>query len=209
MSALASIEDVETVTMKSVPADDRARIHRAIEMVSARVRQYTKQQFDEATSTITFYPTTGLVRFPQRPVTAVTALSQVGLVYSSSMFESTPAGYLRRVWPTSTSISYEVFWDDRDWSWGWSRSPLTATYTHGYSPDEMPADIAMVVAQKVAVMWLSGSRDAEGVSAQTIDGYSEGFQRLAHISAGSAWDPEHKEILDVYRGGRRGSVRIG
>ncbi len=179
---------------------------RLIEMVSGRVANYTRQTFDEATSTIKVVAGgDGVVRLPQRPVTAVSSVVYWGATLASSYYEWTEAGYLTRAWPAASAINAA---DVRDRERAWSATPLTVTYTHGYPDQNYPADIAMVVAEKVAKKWLSGVREAEGTTSESIDGYAAAYQRLSHVTAGKAWDPEHKEVLDFYRGVGPSSLRV-
>lgn len=204
-TALATIQDVEAVS-RPVPAADIANVTRLLEMITYRVRRYTKQVFDLVEDdTIVLHPRTGQVRLPQRPVVEITELTQGGTALAADQYEVTDEGYLRRVWPSSLIVNAA----DTDCSPAWSGLPLAVVYTHGYLEGEFPDDVAGVVAEKAAVKWLAGARLAEGVTSESIDGYALGFANLAHVTAGNAWDPEHKEILDSYRGGRTGTLRLG
>lgn len=211
--ALASVSDVEAVS-KEVPASSTASVMRLIEMVSARVAKYTGQHFDQvAGDSVTITPHDGILRLPQRPVTALTSVTVGTSLLSSTLYTWTTSGIIRRTSPAAFAPDSQF----GDWSsswpadgeWPWPPIATTVVYTHGYANQDYPADVAMVVAEKVAVKWLSGVRQAEGTSSESIDGYSQSFQHLAHISAGNAWDPEHKEILDAYRRSKLASLRLG
>lgn len=215
MAALASIADVEAVS-RPVPADDRSRVYRLLEMVSATVVRYTGQRFDESTSTITIHPHDGLVRLPQRPVTAIVDVRQGNRLLDASTYEVDPNGTLRRTW--NNNLAFDYWGDDGDaWTgngpydptgapvdeWGWPAMPLRITYTHGYPVGSAPDDIRLVVAERVATTWTFGVED---VQATAIDGYSERYQKASH---GQAWSPEHRDILDRYRRSGTASLRLG
>lgn len=207
--ALASIQDVEAVS-KPVPAADSARVVRLIEMVSANVRRYTGQSFTEATTTESIQPHDGILRLSQRPVTAVSAVTSNGTTLDADAYTFTENGYVRRTWDGFSAAAWPATSTlDASGELGWPPVPMTVAYTHGYPAGSSPADISMVIAEKVAVKWISGLRVAEGTASESIDGYSQSFANLAHISAGNAWDPEHKEILDSYRRSGFASLRLG
>lgn len=206
--ALASIQDVEAVS-KPVPAADAARVVRLIEMVSANVRRYTGQSFTEATTTESIQPHDGILRLSRRPVTAVSAVTSNGTTLDADAYTFTENGYVRRTWDGVSAAWLHSSSLDAAGELGWPPAPMTVTYTAGYPAGSAPADLSMVIAEKVAVKWISGLRVAEGTASESIDGYSQSFANLAHISAGNAWDPEHKEILDSYRRSGFASLRLG
>lgn len=214
---LASVEDVEAVA-KAVPAADVTRVTRLIEMVSGRVASYTGQDFVQvAGDSITIQPHDGLLRLPQRPVTALTSITVGTTLVASTFYSWESNGVLLRSSPFSWAPDSQfdlAGWGNAsrwpiDGQFPWPPIPTTVVYSHGYAPGTYPDDVAGVVAEKVAVKWLSGQRNADGTQSEAIDGYHQTFQRLAHVSAGSAWDPEHKEILDEYRRSKFASLRLG
>lgn len=211
--ALASVSDVEAVS-KAVPADSIPSVVRLIEMVSARVVSYTGQDFDKVTGdSVTITPHDGVLRLPQRPVTALTSITIGSSVIDSALYTWQSNGVIRRVSPSTSSPDSGFSFANGGWpvdgEWPWSPVATTIVYTHGYEPGAYPDDVAMVVAEKAAAKWLGGSRQAEGTVSESIDGYSQSFAQLAHVSAGNAWDPEHKEILDAYRRSKFTSLRLG
>lgn len=217
--ALASVSDVEAVS-KAVPADSIPSVVRLIEMVSARVANYTGQTFDKVTDdSIVIQPHDGVLRLPQRPVTALTSITVGTSLISSTLYSWQPNGVVRRTSPTVFAADSQftgfvgsaaggVAWPV-DGEWPWPPIATTVVYTHGYDPGAYPDDVAMVVAEKVAVKWLAGARQAEGTQSESIDGYSQSFTHLAHVTAGNAWDPEHKQTLDAYRRSGAASLRLG
>ena len=210
--ALASVSDVEAVS-KEVPASSTASVIRLIEMVSARVAKYTGQHFDLVVAdSVTITPHDGILRLPQRPVTALTSVTVGSSLLSSTLYTWTSSGIIRRTSPTILAPDSQFGALTGAWpvdgEWPWPPIATTVVYTHGYANQDYPADIAMVVAEKVAKKWLSGVREAEGTTSESIDGYAAAYQ-LSHVTAGKAWDPEHKEILDAYRRSKLASLRLG
>lgn len=212
--ALASTEDVAAVST-SVPQSDVARVTRLIEMVSGHVVNYTGQEFVRVVDdTITITPHDGELRLPQRPVTAVSSVTIGGTLIDPSQYTWQSNGIMRRTSPQSWAADSQfAFAGPSGWpidgEWPWPPIATTIVHTRGYAAGDYPPEIAMVVAEKVAAKWLSGQRNAEGVQSESIDGYSQTFAKIAHISAGNAWDPEHKDILDDYRRAKFASLRLG
>lgn len=213
MTSLADITDVEAVS-KAVPTDDRPRVLRLIEMVSARAVTYTGQIFEYVEDDeITLVPHDGVLRLPQRPVLATSIVINGSTIDPSVYTVDASTGIVRRLSPTlagpdSTFACLTGSWPI-DGEWPWPPNTTYVTYSHGYPDGVWPADVSMVVAEKVAAKWLSGQRMAEGLGSESIDGYAATYPALAHVTAGNAWDPEHAEILDHYRRAKFTSVRLG
>lgn len=202
MTALATIADVEAVS-RPVPSGDESRVERLIQMVSARVVTYTGQTFEVvADDTVTMVPHDGVVRLPQRPVTAVASVTVNGALLAPATYAWSANGYLTRVVPG-------YGWDD-DYPTNpelWGRAPLTAVYSHGAV--DVPDDIAMVVAERVAAIYLASPEaalgGAGGVASKQVAGFTVSYTANAPVQA---WEPAHKMTLDAYRRSGLASLRL-
>lgn len=210
MTALATLTDVAAVA-QAVPTADQSRVTRLIEIVSARVQRYTGQTITAvAGDVVTITPHDGELRLPQRPVTAVASVVIGGTTIDATLYEAKANGVLKRRAPTAAGVDSQFGFLASGWpvngEWPWPPLATTVTYSHGYAT--VPDDLAGVVAEVVASRWLGGSRRAEGKTGENIDGYGESWA-TPRAAMESAWEPEHKDILDSYRRAGFASVRIG
>lgn len=186
MAALATIADVEARLARDLTGADETRMARLLLDASAAVRGYTGQQFDSDTETIRVKARTGVLRLPQRPVTAVGAVEDTD----------------------GNAISHEWWGDDRvyvasltllnEWEINGRRSPVTyidVTYTHGYAT--VPEDIVAVVCQMA--MRAYGIRpDDAGKTSESIANYSYSTGGAA-AAGGVGMLNDERAVLDRYR----------
>jgi hypothetical protein len=101
--------------------DDLARIQALLDSASAAIRRFTGQTLSEVTSDIvTLEPVNGdTLILPQRPVTAITALTVLGIAYTNYRFKSN--GLIHNGATPTTSEG--AFWSNG----------ATVTYSHGYA----------------------------------------------------------------------------
>lgn len=170
MTALACVSDVEVRLGRAFTSDEAARVHVLLEDASALVRRYTRQDFAPATtSTVVLRESAGVVRLPQRPVTAVTSVVLIGL---NGTPDITTVGW---GWDGLDVVDVSG-WDNAivnlpEWVHDRSWLPATyrVTYTHGYA--EVPADIVAVVCGMVG-RTMSAPTTQSGITSETIGSYS-------------------------------------
>lgn len=116
----------------------------AVAAASDMVRSLAGQEFTEATETIALDGTnTDALLLPQRPVTSVDSV----VLVDSALDETTVTDYwldgalgllLRQGAPSSSNgAAYYASWPE-------GRRNIVVTYTHGYAPADIPADVRMV-----------------------------------------------------------------
>lgn len=213
MTALATTDDVQAVIAQTLDAPALAFVSRLIEMVSASVVRYTSQSFELVEDDeLVITPHDGVLRLPQLPVTEVASVTVGTTLIDPAIYEAKANGYIRLVSPHAIAADSQFgIWSHAwplDGEWPWSPFPTTVVNTHGYPEGEMPADVAMVVAEVVAGKFLAGARRAEGTKSVSIDTYSESYGGVGEATL-RGWTPEHKAILDSYRRSGFASVRIG
>lgn len=199
MTALATPDDVAAVYRPASDAD-AGRVARLIDMVSGAVAPYLGgTSFDRQTTTARVRPYDGVVRLPQRPVISVEEVRQYGVVMDPGSYTWRPNGYLDYVAPLDT------------WQWSyveplaWAPVPLEVTWTFGY--DTVPADLAMVVAERVAgALQASESGESGALRAASLDGYSESYATVA--PGEGEWSGHHLAILRRYRRSGLASLRL-
>lgn len=209
-TTLASISDVEAVVNRDVPTADRGRVLRLIKMVSGQVVNYTGQAFAQVVDDeLTLTPHDGVLRLPQRPVTAVASVTIAGSVVDPTLYTVNTNGYLRRTSPSygpdsAFGVRTGVFPIDGEWPW----PPIetTVVYTHGYTTPDDYADVSMVVAEVVAAKWIGGGNAATNLTGVQVDQYAEHYSKAPKVGA---WSDEHKAILDTYRRSGLASLRLG
>jgi hypothetical protein len=201
MSTLATIDDVAAVA-QPVPDGDAERVERLLELVTAWVQRYTGQTFFAVENdVVTLTPHDGVLRLPQRPVTAVHSVAIGDSTIDPSQYECSAGGHMRRL-STSTDSPAGSWPISGEWPWPPQRT--TIDHDHGY--DDIPGDLVLVVAEVVAERWLAGPRIAERKTGESIDGYSLSW---AAGSGPTTWSPPHRQILDSYRRSGFASLRLG
>lgn len=182
---LATVGDLEGRLGRTFDVAETARATLLLQDASAAVRGYTGQQFTEATTTVRVKPRKGLVRLPQRPVTAVTAV------------EDTNGNAVLHTWRGDDTVSVSGNTPDT-WAWEPWRNGLTSvdvTYTHGY--DEVPDDIIAVVCQ-IAGRAMGHAADTTGMQSETIGEYSYSVGAAA-AAGGLGLLNDERAVLDRYR----------
>lgn len=193
MASLATIAQVEARLARDLTGADETRMQALLDDASAAVRGYTGQEFTSSSTTLRLKARTGVLRLPQRPVTAVASVEDTD----------------------GNALSYEWMGDDRIYLW--SLSPLNAweinisrtrllyvdiTYTHGYAA--VPDDIVAVVCQMASRAYGISPTDS-GRQSESIQGYSYSVGGAA-ASGGVGMLNDERAVLDRYR--RPGSSAI-
>lgn len=193
MAALATIADVEARLARDLTGAEETRMARLLDDASAAVRGYTGQDFDVATETVRLKARTGVLRLPQRPVTAVSAVED----------------------PDDNAIDYDWWGDDRVyvsslsplnwWELNGRRTPvlyLDVTYTHGYAT--VPDDIVAVVCQMAMRAYGVDPVDS-GKTSESIANYSYSTGGAA-AAGGVGMLNDERAVLDRYR--RPGGIAV-
>lgn len=183
LAPLATVADLEGRLGRVLDAADTIRAELLLGDASAAVRAYTGQQFTAATTTAR-YPVRGnMVRLPQRPVTAVTAVANTD----------------------GAAVSFEWFYGHTvtltagPWT-GW----VDVTYTHGYA--EIPGEIIGLVCNLVARA-LGTLPDETGYQSESIGTYSYSVGPAAAAGPFGYLNDE-RAVLDRYRS-VGGTIRTG
>jgi len=184
MTALATSTDVEARLGRTLTAAETARIDGLLADVSAAVRGAAGQTFTAATTTVTLHSRTGEIRLPERPVTAVTAVTDLDNNSISYQWDG-----LDRI---SVSIPGVFYTFETD---GYPK-PLTVkiTYTHGGT---VPDDIVAVVCQITARV-LGQDPTTSGIQQEAIGGY---FYTIGTAAAagGVGMLPPEQQVCARYR----------
>lgn len=193
--SLATTDDLEVRLGRALTGTEVDRAEALLAGASARVQTYTGQTFTLVENdTVTVKVRNRIARLPQRPVTAVDAVTD----------------------PNDNTIGFTWLGDDRvqvgnglDYSWvfePWRNglNLVTVTYSHGYTT--VPADVVDVVCQ-MAGRAMTRSADETGLTQESIAGYSYSVGSAA-ASGSVGMLPDERAALDVYRR-RLGSIRIG
>lgn len=183
---MASLATTDDLSFRIGDISDEVRAQALLDDVSAVVRAYTGQTFTLETTTDRLRARNGMVRLPQRPVTAVTTIADVD---GGEVVFTWDAGDVVSLSGLDNSRSFEVFQFA-------NRAPyVDATYTHGY--ETVPADIVAVVCQ-IAGRSYGRSSEASAVTQESIAGYSYSIG-----SAGAAGPmgmlADERRVLDLYR----------
>ena len=128
MAALASIDDYEAITGQAPTGADAVRVGRLLELASDAVLAGAHgQQIIAGTSTEVLRPWEGVIRFPQRPVTAVTSVTVAGTVLAPDDYRWTRGGDRRPAYLIRRSAGVDIDWDwpevTVEWSHGWAQTP--------------------------------------------------------------------------------------
>lgn len=185
MADLFELADVEARLGRALTATEVARVAALIADASASIRNYTRQEINEDTTTATLRVRNGRIRLPQRPVTAVATVVNVN---------GDPVIYQ---WDGSDSISSLSNVPDT-WAWEPFRGgvlTLDVTYTHGYNP--IPDDI-IAVGCSIVMRSLGREPVDAGIQSESIQGYSYTLGVIGAAGAVGLLDSE-KDILESYR----------
>jgi hypothetical protein len=182
MPTLGQLEDVEAVLGRDLTGSEFLRVDRLLEMSEREVKRWTGQHFARATTTDTLKVRNGTVRLPQRPVNAVSAVTDTN--GNAIAFTWVKGDVLR----TGTNVLDCFGWEP----WASGLDYVVVTYDHGY--DEIPADVSMVVAEMAAAAL---SAPADGLRQATVDDVTI----VRESSGGGAirMTVQHRITLDDYR----------
>lgn len=185
MLALATIEDVQTVTGIPVALADEDRVNRLLEYASDVVRAYTGQTITAvAADNVIVRLGDGDLILPQRPVTAVTSISINGAALNVAEYRWTASGHVYRTpfgW-----YGYELPWYGLE---------ATIVYNHGYVtvPDWLVQIVASMVAEALARVIQAGNVTS---TSETVGTYSNSVTYSSTSSTTSvALSPSAKELL--------------
>lgn len=182
MASLATLQQLES--RMSTALSDRERAVELLIDASATVRSYTGQHITQATSTDRLKVKRGMVRLPQAPVTAVSAV--VDTNGNAVLFE----------WLQGNRVQIQSNLDTFSFvPWQNGLRYVDVTYTHGYAT--VPGDIVAVVCQ-IAGRAYGTSPDAAAASSESIGSYSYSTGGAAASGAAGMLAPE-RAILDRYR----------
>lgn len=196
LDPLFTVDDVEARLGRTLTVDETARADALIADVSAAVRFRTRQQLTEATSTdVRLRVRRGRIRLPQRPVTAVTAVTDIA------------GNPLMFTWLGDDVVQVQTNLDAFSCvPWRNGIAAVDVTYTHGYADDELPDVLVGVCCSIFARAIGRDPRDA-GVTTEQVAGYS---YTLGSAGAAGAFGllPDERTILDSFRR-PAGFVQIG
>jgi hypothetical protein len=182
---LATSADVVARLGRALTTVEAARIDALLTDASASVRNYTRQTITEETTTDRLRVRGGKVRLPQRPVTAVTSVTNMNgdpVLYQWFGFDD--------LW-TSPNVPDTWAWEP----WRTGIMAVDVTYTHGYDP--VPDDIVGVVCS--IVMRAIGREPVDaGITTESIQGYSYTLGSAA-AAGGFGMLQAERDILDAYR----------
>lgn len=204
MTPLATITDLQARIQRTLSGDELTKANALLVDASAKVRGYTRQQISQSTSTDlcrlfggrigvdvvlsenTFADQSqiwpAVVRLPQRPVTAVTGVTDL-----------------------SGSV-VDFYWDGAQLV-GTITAPVKVTYTHGWPAGDPVYDTVTAVVCNMVARALGRSPEDGSVSQESIAGYS---YTVGVIGAAGALGllPDEKESLSLIRGRTARSIRL-
>lgn len=169
MSALATAEDLESRLGRDLTDAEAIRADALLDDASAKIRRYTRQDFSlvEDDEVVLRGPG-GLIRLPQRPVTAVSSVVALG---GNGVPDFPLTDWL---WDGLDTIRIgegnfvinlpETWWDDDGYP-----GTYRVIYSHGNA--EVPADV-VAVACAMVLRSLTNPSMAGGVTGETIGPYS-------------------------------------
>jgi len=216
LAPLATTDDVAAILQRTLTTQEVTYATRLIEMASAMVRRYTRQDLTAATADVVNLPGTWghTITLPQRPVTAVTSVVINGATpafaswkligdelfigtgsfqpdYGSSLWGG-PSG----LWgPAGSSTGPQA----TGASWQGPQGSVTVTYDHGYAviPDEITNEVAGMAALQMS--------SPVGIDREVIGGYQAVYAKSP--VGGMSLTAETKAVLNFYRR-RNASVSI-
>lgn len=204
MTALATTEDLEARLGRDLTAAEQTRATALLGDASALIRAYTGQDFTEVTDDeVVLRVQGGIVRLPQRPVTAVSSVVAIG---GAGMPDVVVIDYIFdgvdqiRVGEGSFIINLpEIWWDDDGYP-----GTFRIVYSHGYT--QAPADVVAIECGMV-LRTLTAPTMAGGVTGETIGSYS---YRLDAAGAGTSvmMSSDDRKALARYRRSE-GMIKVG
>lgn len=175
--AFASPLDLFTLMARASESTDEefARAALLLDIVTAEMKAEMGQQIEEGTATVTLAGTYARdLELPQRPVTAVTSVSQSGLTLAAGSWTWNDRGLIRRGALYADDVRYD---DDYEFHaqgatyqdgghWGGPTSTVTVTYTYGL--EDIPDDLRGMCL-RVAMRQFS---NPDGVRSEQLGAYS-------------------------------------
>ena len=184
MVALADTEDLQAVMRRQMETSDLERAPRLLDIASQRVRTFTGLEFTLATSTVTLRVRNRKVRLPQRPVVAVTGVTDINNNTVSYEWDG-----LQIIDLASTPInSFEIN------LWRGGLKTVKATYQHGWST--IPEDVVGIVCDMVAAALDSPPEDV-GVQSESLGPFS--ISTGSQYPGGVRLTQSMKDALSDYR----------
>jgi hypothetical protein len=207
VTALATKADLVARLGRDVSCEEDARLEALLADASALVRAYTGQDFAETSDAeATLRAQGGMVRLPQRPVTAVASVVAIGgagipdLTLTDWWWDGLD---LVRIGAGEYVINLpEQWWDSEDGYPGTFR----ITYSYGYAT--APADVVAVVCGMV-LRTLTAPTAVGGVTSETIGPYSYRLESAGVGTAVSLGDMERKALARYRRTVGMISTRVG
>lgn len=207
MVSLATTADLVARLGRDITCEEDARVEALLADASALVRAYTGQDFEETTDAeVTLRAQGGLIRLPQRPVTAVSSVVAIGgngvpdLALTDWWWDGLD---LIRIGAGEYVVNLpEQWWDDEDGYPGTFR----VTYSHGYASP--PADVVAVVCGMV-LRTLTAPTSVGGVTSETIGPYSYRLESAGVGTAVALGEMERKVLARYRQTTGMISVRVG
>lgn len=196
MANLATRPDVAARLGRDFTSDESARVDALLADSSALVRSYTGRDFTTvAEQTVTLRAQGGMIRLPQRPVTAVESVKAIGI-------NGTPDIPLVDWWWDGLDtirlgqgnyvINLPEAWrDDEDGYPG----TFSVTYSHGDT--EAPGDVVAVVCGMV-LRTLTAPTAVGGVVSESVGPYSYRLES-AGVGTSVSMSEADRTVLDRYR----------
>lgn len=193
MTTLATIADYEALTGETLTTAEQARVWHLIEMASDAVLAGAHGQTitSAAHTAEVLYPHDGVVYFPQRPVTAVSAVSVNGTALTANDYRWTaggdrlPAKLVRRV------NGYDSFWG-YGWSNAWGEVAVTVTYVAGWVTVPGQIRSAVCAMAKGAIVNAGGPRQASA----SVGPFSASYDLGDAQSSAMTLTPAVRAMLD-------------
>jgi hypothetical protein len=195
---LVALSDIQARVTVTLTAGQQAAASALITDASARVRNWTRQDFAVGSrqDTVNVRPTDGKIRLRLLPVLSVDEVARVlpdgteSIAYGLWIYDGIDT---INVWPPAPLlVNAPVAWTSADW-W-WRDVAYAITYTHGYAA--VPDDVISVVCGMVSRVLLAPG--APGVIGETITNYS--YRMADGVMPGqTTLTAADKEQLEIYR----------
>jgi hypothetical protein len=203
---LANVADLEARLGRSLTVDEAARAPALLKDASAKVRNYTGQTFTQvAGDVIILRPVGVLLRLPQRPVTAVTAVAAVA---PDGVATAPMSGWS---WDgrDKVDLTYATWSaDDSSPAWRDRAAPDTyqVTYDHG---DATAPDIVVATVCAMVMRTLLSPSMTPGLAGERVGAYSYQMQQGASsVGASVVMTEEDKDDLRRYGPRRAGTIGV-
>jgi hypothetical protein len=193
LTPLATFDDLEVRIEGGIPDSDAGRADAMLIDASAKIRRATRQTISVATTTATLRTVDRRITLPERPVTAVSAVTDLYNVAVTFAWDGLQV--------VDFTGWYDVVGNAPEWTATRRPNfPLKVTYTHGYA--EIPDDIIAICCASAA-RGLGSSLTDGNVRSESIDGYAQTLSAdpLELL-------PSELEVLKDYRARSLRSIRM-